>query len=47
MGLKLFMGYLPAVLTLAGALLMTRYPITREKYQEIQAKLREMGLKTS
>lgn len=47
MGLKLFMGYLPAALTLAGALLMTRYPITREKYREIQAKLREMGLKTS
>lgn len=46
-GLKLFMGYLPAALTLAGALLMTQYPITRQKYQEIQAKLKEMGVKTS
>jgi Na+/melibiose symporter-like transporter len=46
-GLKLFMGYLPAALTLCGALLMTQYPITRKKYQEIQAKLKEMGLKTS
>jgi len=46
-GIKLFMGYVPAALTLAGAALMTQYPITRERYEEIQAKLREMGLKTS
>ena len=46
-GLKLFMGYLPAALTLGGALLMIKYPITKKRYEEIQAKLQEMGLKTS
>jgi glycoside/pentoside/hexuronide:cation symporter, GPH family len=46
-GLKLFMGYIPAAFALAGALLMIRYPLTRKKYEEVQAKLREMGLKTS
>lgn len=43
-GLKLSMGYIPAVLTLAGVLLMLRYPLTKKKYEEVQAKLREMGL---
>mgnify|MGYP000344964411 CR=1 FL=1 len=41
-GLKLFMGWIPAGLTLAGALLMTRYPITRERYEEIQQKLKAL-----
>jgi GPH family glycoside/pentoside/hexuronide:cation symporter len=41
-GLKLFMGWIPAGLTLAGALLMTRYPITRERYEEIQQKLKTL-----
>jgi glycoside/pentoside/hexuronide:cation symporter, GPH family len=47
MGVKMFMGYVPAAFAFAGALLMTRYPITRKKYEEIQQTLKEMGLKTS
>ncbi len=43
-GIKLFMGYVPAAFALAGALLMTRYPLNKRRYQEVQAKLREMGL---
>ncbi len=45
-GLKLAMGYVPAVLTLFGVLIMLRYPLTKMRYEEIQAKLKEMGLKT-
>jgi glycoside/pentoside/hexuronide:cation symporter, GPH family len=47
MGVKMFMGYVPALFAFAGALLMLWYPITKKKYEEIQATLRDMGLKTS
>ena len=36
-------SHLPAAgCALAGALLMTRYPITRERYEEIQQKLKAL-----
>lgn len=47
MGVKMFMGYVPALFALAGAVLMMWYPITKKKYEEIQQTLKEMGLKTS
>jgi glycoside/pentoside/hexuronide:cation symporter, GPH family len=46
-GVRMFMGYVPAAFALAGAVLMMWYPITRKKYEEIQQTLKEMGLKTS
>lgn len=45
MGIKVVMGYLPAVLTVIAVFVILRFPITKEKHAEIQRKLRELGLK--
>ena len=44
-GIKLMMGYLPAVLVVVAILILLRYPITRKKHLEIQKQIKELGLK--
>jgi Na+/melibiose symporter-like transporter len=44
-GIKIMMGYLPALLVVAAILILLRYPITRKKHLEIQNKIKELGLK--
>jgi len=44
-GIKVIMGYLPAVLVVVAVLILTRYPITRRRHLEIQARIKELGLK--
>jgi Na+/melibiose symporter-like transporter len=46
LGIKLMMAYLPAALVVVAILILLRYPITKKKHEEIQAKIKELGLKT-
>ena len=47
LGLKIMMGFLPAVLVGISVIILLRYPITKAKYAEIQAEIHELGLKTT
>jgi len=47
LGLKIMMGFLPAVLVAIAVIILLRYPITKAKYLDIQAQIHELGLKTT
>lgn len=44
-GIKLMMAYMPAALVVVAIVILLRYPITKKKHMEIQAKIKELGLK--
>ena len=43
-GLKIFMGFGPAALVVGAVVILCWYPLTRERYAEIEAEIRKLGL---